>query len=62
MDVLLTLKEEHQLKLIARGLQTNENLNYDRATVDSLVKKRFLATAGIAIKLTPKGREALRKL
>ena len=58
----LTFDEEQQLRLIACGLRTNEKQRYERAIVESLIKKGVIAMSGIAIRLTLKGEEALRKL
>ena len=62
MEDQLTFDEEQQLRLIACGLRTNEKQRYERAIVESLIKKGVIAMSGIAIRLTLKGEEALRKL
>ena len=62
MDYQLTNKEEEQLKLIERGLQTNEKLPHDGAAIASLIAKGLLVSIGISVRITPQGEEALRSI
>jgi hypothetical protein len=60
MDYQLSDEELKQLRLIERGLLTNEKLPHDRVLVASLIAKGLVRTSGIAVKITPEGDEALR--
>ena len=55
----LTQQELEQLKLIKRGLRTNESLPHNRDAIASLIEKGFLRTDGIAVRFTAEGEELL---
>lgn len=55
----LPQKEFEQLKLIKRGLLTNESLPHDRVAIGSLIEKDLLRPNGVAVRLTPEGQELL---
>jgi len=62
MDYQITNKEKEQLKLIERGLRTNEKLPHDGAAIASLITKGLLVSIGISVRITPQGEEALRSI
>lgn len=55
----LTQKELEQLKLIKRGLRTNELLPHDRVAIASLIEKGLLRPDGMAVRFTSEGEELL---
>ncbi len=62
IDYQLTKKEEDQLKLIERGLRTNEELPHDGVVVASLIARGLLVSIGISVRITPQGEEVLKSL
>jgi len=60
MDHQLTDEALEQLRLIERGLRTNEKLPHDRLLVASLIAKGLVKSSGIGVEITPEGHETLK--
>jgi hypothetical protein len=58
----LSDRDAKELKLLDRGLRTNEPLAHDRAAVADLIELELARSSGIAVRITEIGYQVLRFL
>jgi hypothetical protein len=59
---LMTNADAMELKLLDRGLRTNEPLSHDRTAIAHLIELKLAYSSGIAVRITPLGYEMLKRI